>query len=157
MKKYFLLFLLGIFLSNARAQVVRSCDGRYSARATGRAEMLVEMDGKKLGVVKIDHGIDAGVFSLDGRSLVVYGVPNKIDFRGPQSEFLSIYLLRPKLNMIMERTYGGGIYDVAISSDQNSAFISSRFGFDIVDIKKLKIKSFDPISEPHFSRQQCKN
>jgi len=57
----------------------------------------------------------------------------------------------------MERTYGGGIYDVAIGLDQNSVFISSRFGFDVVDIKNMKIKSSDPISEPQFSRQQCKN
>lgn len=157
MKKYVLFFLLAILLSDARAHVVRSCDGKYSAEATGRAEMLVEQGGKKLGIVKIDHDIDAGVFSLDGKSLVVYGMPNKIDLRSPQAEFLSIYLLKPKLHMIMERTYGGGIYDVAIGSDQNSVFISSRFGFDVVDIKNMKIKSSNPISEPQFSRQQCKD
>ncbi|MGY4728480.1 hypothetical protein [Burkholderia pyrrocinia] len=157
MKKHILFFLLTIFLSVARAQVVRSCDGRYSAEAAGRTEMLIKRDGKKMGMVKIDHDIDAGVFSLDERSLVVYGMPSKIDLRSPQAEFLSIYLLRPKLRMIMKRTYGGGVYDVAIGSDQKSIFVSSRFGFDVIDIRDMKIKSYDPISEPSFPRQQCRN
>ncbi|MCU9956992.1 hypothetical protein OEJ37_26890 [Burkholderia sp. BKH01] len=157
MRKYISFILLVIFLSDARAQVVRSCDGRYSAQATGRAEMLVRRDGKKIGVTKIDHGIDAGAFSLDGKSLIVYGMPIKIDLRSPQAEFISIYSLRPKLRMIMKRTYGGGIYDAAIGSDQKSIFVSSRFGFDVVDIKDMKIESFDPVSEPRFSRQKCKN
>ncbi|UVE69135.1 hypothetical protein L2Y90_20500 [Burkholderia pyrrocinia] len=157
MKKQVLFFLLTILLSVARAQVVRSCDGRYSAEVADRAEMIIKRDGRKIGVVKIDHNIDSGVFSLDERSFVVYGMPSKIDHRSPQAEFISIYLLKPKLRMIMKRTYGGGVYDVAIGSDQKSIFVSSRFGFDVIDIRDMKIKSYDPISEPKFSRQQCKN
>ncbi|WP_141685011.1 MULTISPECIES: hypothetical protein [Burkholderia cepacia complex] len=157
MKKHILFFLLTILLSVARAQVVRSCDGRYSAEAADRAEMLIKRNGKKVGIVEINHDIDAGVFSLDERIFVVYGMPRKIDHRSPQAEFLSIYLLKPKLRMIMKRTYGGGVYDVAIGSDQKSIFVSSRFGFDVMDIMNMKIKSYDPVSEPKFSRQQCKN
>lgn len=157
MTKYIPLFLLVLLLSDARAQVVRSCDGRYSAQAAGRAEILVKRDGKKIGAAKIDHSIDAGVFSLDGRGLVVYGMPNKIDLRSPQAEFLSIYILNPKLHVIMKRTYGGRIYDAAIGFDQNSILVSSRFGYDVIDIKNMKIESFDPVSEPQFSRQKCKN
>ncbi|SAL15792.1 hypothetical protein AWB66_00614 [Caballeronia telluris] len=59
--------------------------------------------------------------------------------------------------MIMEKTYGGGIYEAAFGSESNLIFISSRFGFDIIDTKKMNIKSFDPVSEPQFSRQQCQN
>ncbi|MDS0794254.1 hypothetical protein NUV26_19000 [Burkholderia pseudomultivorans] len=119
--------------------------------------MLVERNGKKIGLIEIDHGIDAGVFSADGKSLVVYGLPKKIDLRSPQAEFLSIYRLRPRLHRIMKMTYGGAIYDVAIGSDQNLVFISNRFGFDVVNIKSRETKSFDPISEPEFSRQRCKD
>ncbi|MCA8036884.1 hypothetical protein LGM46_28340 [Burkholderia arboris] len=157
MKKFILILLLTILLSNARAQVVTSCDGRYSAQATGQAEMLVKRDGKEIGVVKIDHSIDGGVFSLDEKSFVVYGLPNKIDLRSPQATFLSIYILKPKLGMILKRTYGGGIYDIAIGSDRRSMLISSRFGFDVIDIKDMKIKSSDPGSEPQFSMQKCKD
>lgn len=49
------------------------------------------------------------------------------------------------------------MYDVAVGTDSNLIFVSSRFGFDIVNIKTMKIKSFDPLSEPQFSKQQCKN
>ncbi|WP_124585375.1 hypothetical protein [Burkholderia contaminans] len=107
-------------------------------------------------MVKINHHIDGGVFSLDGRSLVVYGMPNKIDLRDPQAQFVTVYDLNPNLRMIFRRTYGGGVYEVAIGSGKKTIFVSSRFGFSVVDIRNIKIKSYDPISEPRFSRQKCK-
>ncbi|WP_155755001.1 hypothetical protein [Burkholderia pseudomultivorans] len=157
MKTYLIFFLSSFLLADVRAQTVRSCDGMYSAKGAGRTGMLVERNGEKIGMVEIDHGIDAGVFSVDGKSLVVYGLSKKIDLRSPQAEFLSIYRLRPRLHRIMKMTYGGAIYDVAIGSDQNLVFISNRFGFDVVNIKSRETKSFDPISEPEFSRQRCKD
>ncbi|WP_155634168.1 hypothetical protein [Burkholderia territorii] len=157
MKKYIIFSLLMIFLSDASAKIIRSCDGRYSAQAIGRAEMIIKRDGKSAGRVKINHDVYAGDFSLDGRSFVVYGMPNKIDFNGPQAEFVSVYILRPKLHVILRRTYGGGIYDVAIGSDQKTILVSSRFGFDVIDIDSGGVKSYDPISRPKFSRQKCKN
>jgi hypothetical protein len=156
-KKYFLLFLLLTCLADAREQVVTSCDGKYSTKIIGRSEMLVEHAGRKLGAVKVDHGIAGGVFDSTGELLVVYGVPNKVDIRSPQAEYLSIYRLKPVPHMIMKRTYGGGVYEVAFGADSNLIFVSSRFGFDILDVKTMKIKSFDPMSEPPFSRQQCEN
>jgi hypothetical protein len=157
MKKYILLSLLLIFLSGARAQAVSSCDGRYSAKIVGRSEMLIEHAERKIGLVKIDHGIAGGVFDSAGELLVVYGIPNKIDLRSPQAEYLSIYRTRPMPHLLMKRTYGGGVYSVAIGTDPNLIFVSSRFGFDIFNIKTMEIKSFDPASEPPFSRQQCEN
>jgi hypothetical protein len=97
------------------------------------------------------------VFASNGERLVVYGMPDKVDLRSPQAVFLSIYTLNPRPRMIMEKTYGGGIYEAAFGSESNLIFISSRFGFDIIDTKKMNIKSFDPVSEPQFSRQQCQN
>ncbi|WNC89831.1 PAAR domain-containing protein [Paraburkholderia sp. FT54] len=151
------LILFAISLASAHAQVVNSCDGAYSAKVIGRGEIFVGRAGKNIGVAKINHDVAGGVFDLAGRLLVVYGVPNRVDLRSPQAEFLSIYTLKPKLRLIMRRTYGGGIYDAAIGFNQNLIFVSNRFGFDIVDIKTMEIKSFDPLSEPPFSRQQCEN
>ncbi|WP_124605697.1 hypothetical protein [Burkholderia sp. Bp9142] len=156
MRKCVAFILFALLLSDACAKVVRSCDGRYSAQILGPSELVVKRGGRKVGIVKIDHHIEGGAFSLDGRSLIVYGMPNKVDLRGPQATFISIYILKPTLRAIMKRTYGGGIYDVAIGSDQKSIFVSSRFGFDVIDIRNMKISSFDPISEPQFSRQKCK-
>jgi hypothetical protein len=154
-KKYFLLVLLMIFVAGARAQVVNSCDGSYSVKVVARNVMVIEHAGKKIGSSKIDHGISGGVFDSADELLVVYGLPNKVDLRSPQAEYLSIYIMKPKLHMIMKRTYGGGVYDVAIGTDPDLVFVSSRFGFDIVNVKTMKIKSFDPMSEPQFSKQQC--
>ncbi|MBN3833855.1 hypothetical protein [Burkholderia sp. Ac-20344] len=102
-----------------------------------------------IGAVKINHHINGGVFSLDGRSLVVYGIPNKIDLRDPRAQFASVYDLNPSLRMIFRGAYGGGIYEVAIGSGKK-IFVSSRFEFGFVDIGNIKIKSYDPISEPRF-------
>lgn len=157
MKRYFLLFLLVIFLSDARAQVINSCDGGYSAMVVGRGSILVEHAGKKIGSIRAEHGIAGGAFDSDGALLVVYGLPNKVDPRSPQAEYLTVYLTRPRLHEILKRTYGGGVYEVAIGTDPDLLFVSSRFGFEIVNIKTKKIKSFDPLSEPKFSRQQCKS
>lgn len=108
MKKYFLLFLLIVFLADARAQLVNSCDGHYSAKIVARNEMVIEHAGRKIGAGKIDHSIAGGVFDSAGELLVVYGLPNKVDLRSPQDEYLSIYLMKPRLHKIMKRTYGGG-------------------------------------------------
>lgn len=59
--------------------------------------------------------------------------------------------------MIAKRMYGGRVYDVAFGTDSNQILVSSRFGFDIFNIKTMKIKSFGPMSEPPLSRQQCEN
>jgi hypothetical protein len=156
-KKYFLLLLLVVFWVDARAQVVNSCDGNYSAKIVAHGEMLIEHAGRDVGSTKIDHSIAGGVFDSAGELLVVYGLPSKVDLRSPQSEYLSIYLMKPKLHKIMKRTYGGGIYEIAVGMDPSLIFVSSRFGFDIVNIETMKTKSSDPILEPLFSKQQCKN
>lgn len=156
MKNYFLLFSLLAFLKHAHARDIRSCDRNYSARIAARSEILIEHAGRKMGVAKINHGIAGGIFDLTGELLVVYGIPDKVDLRSPQAEYLSIYLMKPRPHVIMRRTYGG-VYDVAIGDDPNLILVSSRFGFDIVNIKTMKIKSFDPMLEPPFSRQQCEN
>jgi hypothetical protein len=155
MKKYSLLSLLLIFLSDARAQAVRSCDESYSAKIVENSEIFVEHAESRIGLAKINHGISGGVFDSSGKLLIVYGTPNNVDLRSPQAEYLSIYEIRPTLRPLIKRTYGGGIYDVAIGTNSDLIFLSSRFGFDILNIKTMKINSFDPMSEPPFSRQQC--
>jgi hypothetical protein len=151
-----LIFPLIIFMSDARSTMVVSCDGRYSAQIFGRSDLLVKRDGRRIGVAKVNHHINGGVFSLDGRSLVIYGMPDKIDLRSPQAQFVSVYDLNPRLRMIVRKMYGGGVYEVEIGYGNKEIFVSSRFGFDVMDIKNMKIKSYDLFSEPQFSRQKCK-
>lgn len=98
-----------------------------------------------------------GVFDSKGAVLVVYGLPNRVDLRSPQAEYLTVYITRPRVHEIMKRTYGGGVYEVAIGVDPDFVFVSSRFGFEIINLKTMKIKSFEPLSQPQFSKQQCKS
>jgi hypothetical protein len=79
-----------------------------------------------------------------------------VDLRSHQAEYLSIYDIRPTPRLLIKRTYGGGVYDVAVETNSDLIFVSSRFGFYIFNAKTMKIKSFDPMSEPPFSRRQCK-
>ncbi|WP_321948994.1 hypothetical protein [Paraburkholderia sp. J10-1] len=157
MKKYLILSLLMAFLVNAHAQIVKSCDGNYSAKIVSKNEIVIEHAGREVGSSKINHSIAGGVFDSRSELLVVYGLPNKVDLQSPQAEYLSIYLMRPVLHKIMKRKYGGGVYDAAIGINPDLILVSSRFGFDIVNIKTMETKSFDPSSEPQFPRQRCKN
>jgi hypothetical protein len=138
---------------------VKSCDGQVTAQiaASHPGTMLIKRGGKRLSEIKIDHDIIGGVFDSRNYLLVVYGMPNKINLRSPQAEFLSIYLLKPKTHIVMERTYGGGIYEVAVSVGANSIFVSSKYGLDIIDLESGEIKSSDPLSEPKFSKRQCED
>jgi hypothetical protein len=152
--------LVALFLAGgARADVVKSCDGQLTAEIGGshRGTILIKHGAEKLGVVKIDHDIVGGLFDLKNNLLVVHGMPNKINQKSPQAEFLSIYRLKPRPRMVMERTYGGGIYEIAVSADDSSIFVASRYGFDIINLRSGKIESSDPLSEPKFLKQQCES
>lgn len=118
--------------------------------------LTLERAGKKRGSVKIDHDSVGGVFDSTSELLIVYGLAAKLDQRSPQSEILSIFVTKGKPRRLLRKTYGGGIYEVKVGYDPRFIFVASRFGFDIIDTRTMKIKSFDPLSEPDFQRQHCK-
>ncbi|WP_143037262.1 hypothetical protein [Paraburkholderia tuberum] len=155
MKKYLFLFFLMIFLGNACAAVVSSCDGNYLAMDDVRGQVTIKHDGRNIGLAKIDHAIRGGVFSLDGSMLVVFGLPTKIDANYPQVTHLSIFSVKPKMQLIEREVYGGGVYDAAFSVDKNFIVVENQFGVDVINLRKKKAQSFDAAYIPQFKTQQC--
>jgi len=145
------------FLSNARADAIQSCDGELLAHVDDSRPGVVifEKKGQEIGSAGIDHDIVGGEFNLENSLLVVYGAPKKLDLTAPQGEYLSVYSILPHPHMIMKKSFGGGIYDVAFGVGGKSIYVASRFGFEITDAKKNLWKYFDPLSEPNFERQRC--
>ncbi len=154
-KKYLFLFFLMIFLGNACAAVVSSCDGNYLAMDDVRGQVTIKHDGRNIGLAKIDHAIRGGVFSLDGSMLVVFGLPTKIDANYPQVTHLSIFSVKPKMQLIEREVYGGGVYDAAFSVDKNFIVVENQFGVDVINLRKKKAQSFDAAYIPQFKTQQC--
>ncbi|WP_143746448.1 hypothetical protein [Caballeronia catudaia] len=144
------------WLNSASADAIKSCSDDYSIAIGLHSNVIrVSKEGKVFAVAKSDHDIVGGVFSLDDSYLVVYGLPAKVDRRSPQAEILSIYSTHPRLHLIMKRTYGGGIYDIGFGVNQRSIFVNSRFGFEIIDFQRKKVRSFDLMSEPQFTKEFC--
>ncbi|MDR5794898.1 hypothetical protein QCE49_16105 [Caballeronia sp. LZ008] len=144
-------------MNNTHAAVIDSCDGQLSASiAEGNPrELIINADGRRLGAARIDHDAVDGKFNAKKTLLVVFGLPIKTDLRNPQAQLLSIYALRPRLHLVLKRTFGGGIFDVAFARDGRSLYISSRFGYEIIDTETRQIETFDVESEPVLSREQC--
>lgn len=158
--KFIFCILIGpLWAVNAKAGIVKSCDGQTTARVVAsRPEfMAVDREREKLGTVKIDHDIVGGVFDSTDKLLIVYGLPNKVDLKNPQAQYLSIYIATPHPRFVMKRTYGGGIYEVAIGVDPNLILVVGRFGFEVINVKTKKVEIFDPLSEPKFLSQRCKS
>jgi hypothetical protein len=156
MKRRPIIFLLILWAGMARAGViVKSCDGEYTARIDHSGTMLVERGKLTVKYIKIDHDISGGVFSRDDSLLIVYGLPNKIDARYPQTTRLSLYAVSMQPHAIMKEVYGGGIYGVAFSTDQRFVFVENKFGMDVLDVLNKTAKSFDSSHVLGFSTQSC--
>lgn len=156
--RYFIsIFVALILTANSRAETVMSCDRRYTAfiDMPHRWSLAIKRTGAERRITNIDHDIIGGSFDLKNKLLAVHGIPNKIDVVNAQTEYLSIYTIKPKPQLIIKRTYGGGIYEISFDTDGNFLFVADRFGFDIINIKTRKVKNLDPASEPPFSRQRC--
>lgn len=85
------LFIFSILISvNVEAHVVSSCDGVYSASIGAGGGLVIQQAGRYLGVVKTDHSVDGGLFSLDDSILIAFGLPTEIDARSPKITRLSV-------------------------------------------------------------------
>ncbi|SEH48574.1 hypothetical protein [Paraburkholderia hospita] len=151
------LFIFSILISvNVEAHVVSSCDGVYSARIGAGGGLVIQQAGRYLGVVKTDHAVDGGLFSPDDSILIAFGLPTEIDARSPKITRVSIYSVKPTVSLIHRVTYGGGVYDVAFSDDQNYVFVNNQYGVDVIDIRRGNFQPYDSTHVPQFTTQQCR-
>ena len=134
--------------------VIKSCNSMYSVKS-GRESIVVERAGKVVGGAKIDHDIEGGVFSMDDSLIVVYGLPKKISKRYPQTTSLSVYKILPHPMIILKETYGGGVYDVVFSENQEFVVVANKFGVDVLSIVDKKSTSFGVDYVPKFRTRRC--
>lgn len=156
MKRYLLILIFFIF-SQVKADVtIKSCDGEYNARIVRQGTMLVERGNSIIASMKIDHDISGGSFSLDHSLLVVYGLPNKIDIRYPQTIHLSLYSINAQSHtVLMNEVYGGGVYGTSFSTDQHFISVDTQSGIDVLNLKTKTNKLYDPSHVLDFPTQHC--
>jgi hypothetical protein len=155
-KKIFLGIIIIILSINCDAAKVFSCYGEYLANDRAHRILVVRQKGKIIGSLRIEHAVNGGVFSLDNSTLIVFGVPLRVDVRAPQVTWLSIVSLKPKVSVIRKEVFGGGVYEAAFSSRKEFIVVNNQFGIEIINIKNGVSKSFDATYIPPFSMQECK-
>jgi len=151
-----LFFLMSIWpILSMSATTIKSCDTEFTAIIAIPGVMQLKRNEKEIRKIPVDHNIDGGSFSSDDSLLVIFGTPIKINRNYPQVTHLSLYRLRPQPTLLMREVYGGGVYDARFSSDQRFVLVENQFGADVLDISRMKSKSFEPTYSPPFLTQKC--
>ncbi|TDG05875.1 hypothetical protein E1N52_23445 [Paraburkholderia guartelaensis] len=105
--------------------------------------------------VKINHQVEGGKFSPDGKYLVLYGQPLKVEPRNAQVTFLTLYAFGGGTKKGFARTYGAGIYSADFSADGKYLVVSSVSAIDVLDIASKNFEAHDPTYVPSFSMDAC--
>lgn len=157
MKHIFCFLSLLVLVVATNAETVESCDGKFSARASKSGLLIVERAGKRLWARQLNHEVEGGIFNSDNSMLVLYGLPRAIDVVHPQGTRLTVFSIRSRPRELFQRTYGGGIFEIAFGNgnDEGHLFLNSRFAIEIINLKTETVESFDLLSEPAFDRQVC--
>ncbi|WP_250452825.1 hypothetical protein [Caballeronia sp. ATUFL_M2_KS44] len=155
MNKILVSFLLWIFVGGAKAEIVISCDGKYSAKVGDHGSMVIKRSKRIVGSIPLDHAIDGGTFSLDNSYVVVFGLPNEAHVRYAQATQLSLYSVRPRISLVKKSVYGGGVYSAAFDGSQRFIVVENQFGVDVINIKRKSTRSFDAAYVPQFRMQRC--
>lgn len=133
--------------------LIKSCDAVFSAKSVN-GSIVIKREGKIVGMSKIDHEVDGGVFSMDDSLLMVYGFPKNVSGKNPQRTILSIFKV-PRATLVGKEEYESRIYEVSFSDNQQIAVVDSRFGIDVIDLIKKKSTFYDPAYTPDFETQRC--
>ncbi|WP_165979432.1 hypothetical protein [Paraburkholderia guartelaensis] len=140
----------------ARAgEAVVSCD--TSSRVDIIRPGMISVVGKNGNPVsvKINHQVEGGKFSPDGKYLVLYGQPLKVEPRNAQVTFLTLYAFGGGTKKGFARTYGAGIYSADFSADGKYLVVSSVSAIDVLDIASKNFEAHDPTYVPSFSMDAC--
>lgn len=137
------------------SDLIKSCDGEFTAALKTKTTVLIKSKGKPVGYAKIDHQLDGGVFSLDNSFFVAYGIPNVVDRRYPQVRKLTIYSIKKSPAIVFMDVYGGGIFSAKFSADGENLVVDHRYGTSIIDVKMRKLRNFDLSREVTVPLQEC--
>ncbi|WP_250452826.1 hypothetical protein [Caballeronia sp. ATUFL_M2_KS44] len=143
-------FLFSMFVGAAKAEMVSSCHGKYSAKIGEHGSMAVEQSGKVIGSIMLDHAIDGGTFSLDDSYLIVFGLPREANVRYAQVTHISLYSLRPRFRLIVKSRYGGGVYIASFDSGQKVTVVENQVGVNVINIKTKDTQSFEAAFVPQL-------
>ncbi|MEM5310669.1 hypothetical protein [Paraburkholderia sp. JHI869] len=118
---------------------------------------MISVVGKNGSAVsaRIDHQVEGGKFSPDGKYLVLYGQPLRIEPKNAQATFLTLYAIGGGTKKGLTRTYGAGIYFADFSADGKYLVVSSVSSIDVLDIASKNFVSYDPTYVPPFSMDAC--
>ena len=155
LKKYIVALLLSVVsLSSMAESSITSCDGSYIANFGKNGIVKLRRNGVKTNNFIVDHDISGGGFSPGSLFLALYRLPKNIDEKSPQANIISVYSVDP-LVLLVKKNYGSGVYGAEFSVDNKFVVVTSRFGVDVIDLKKMESHFFDPAYTPDFALQQC--
>lgn len=135
MRQLLIIFLFTFLPELATAGItIKSCDGTYTAKVDVLGTLVIQRDTRKVNLIKINHDVSGGVFSLDNSLVIVYGLPNKIDPAYPQVTHLSLCAVGEHRRALVKAVYGGDVYGVTFSTSQRFASVENQFGVDILNV-----------------------